>query len=68
MIAVAVLAYFSCLCGCTTNYSSGPVIIYFGLGYEKASRWFQIGFLISLVHIVVWLGSGLIWWKLLGWW
>jgi DASS family divalent anion:Na+ symporter len=68
MIAVAIFAYFSCLCGCTTNYSSGPVIIYFGLGYEKASRWFQIGFLISIVHIIVWLGSGLLWWKILGWW
>ncbi|NND32812.1 MAG: DASS family sodium-coupled anion symporter [Saprospiraceae bacterium] len=68
MIAVAVFAYFSCLCGCTTNYSSGPVIIYFGLGYEKAGRWFKIGFVISLIHIVVWLGSGLLWWKILGWW
>ena len=68
MISVAVFAYFSCLCGCTTNYSSGPVIIYFGLGYEKASRWFKIGFLISLIHIVVWLGSGLVWWRILGWW
>ncbi len=32
MLAVAVFAYFSCLCGCTTNDSSGPIIIYFGLG------------------------------------
>ncbi|MCB0664975.1 MAG: DASS family sodium-coupled anion symporter [Saprospiraceae bacterium] len=68
MVAVAIFAYFSCLCGCTTNYSSGPVIIYFGLGYEKASRWFQIGFLISFIHILVWLGVGFIWWKIIGWW
>ncbi len=68
MVAVAIFAYFSCLCGCTTNYSSGPVIIYYGLGYEKASRWFQIGFIISLVHLIVWIGVGLLWWKVLGWW
>ena len=68
MVAVAIFAYFSCLCGCTTNYSSGPVIIYYGLGYEKASRWFQIGFILSLSHIVIWLGVGFPWWKLLGWW
>lgn len=68
ILAVAIFAYFSCLCGCTTNYSSGPVIIYFGLGYEKPARWFKIGFIMSAVHITVWLGIGLVWWKVLGWW
>jgi divalent anion:Na+ symporter, DASS family len=68
LLAVAVFAYFSCLCGCMTNYSSGPVIIYYGLGYETSQRWFTIGFLISLAHITVWLGVGLVWWRVLGWW
>ena len=68
MLTVAVFAYFSCLCGCMTNYSSGPVIIYYGLGYETSQRWFRIGFLVSLAHITVWLGIGLLWWKVLGWW
>lgn len=68
MVAVAVFAYFSCLCGCTTNYSSGPVIIYFGLGYVKAPQWFSIGFVVSIFHLVVWIGVGLAWWKILGWW
>ena len=30
MLTVAIFAYFSNLCGCTTNCSTGPVIIYFG--------------------------------------
>jgi len=68
MLAIAVFAYFSCLCGCTTNYSSGPIIIYFGLGYVKAPAWFKIGFIISLFHLVVWFSVGLLWWKVLGWW
>lgn len=68
MLAVAVFAYFSCLCGCTTNYSTGPVIIYFGLGYVKAPKWFTIGFVISLFHLIVWIPIGLVWWKVLGWW
>lgn len=68
LLAVAIFAYFSCLCGCMTNYSSGPVIIYYGLGYETSQRWFKIGFLVSLAHITVWLGVGMAWWKLLGWW
>ncbi|MFV2091957.1 MAG: DASS family sodium-coupled anion symporter [Hyphomicrobiales bacterium] len=68
LLIVAMLAYFSNLCGCTTNYSTGPVVIYFGLGYVPSARWFAIGFAISLVHLTVWLGIGLPYWKFLGWW
>ena len=67
MLAIAIFAYFSCLCGCVTNYSTGPIIIYFGLGYVRAPKWFKVGFIISLVHIFIWLGVGLLWWKILGW-
>jgi DASS family divalent anion:Na+ symporter len=68
MLTVAIFAYFSNLCGCTTNYSTGPVIIYFGLGYVSPQRWFANGFLVSLYHLSIWFGVGLIWWKILGWW
>ena len=68
LLIIALLAYFSNLCACTTNYSTGPVIIYFGLGYVKPPRWFSIGFLVSLFHISIWLTVGLAWWKVLGWW
>ncbi len=68
LLTVAVLAYFSSLCACTTNYSTGPVIIYFGLGYVETGKWFRIGFLVSLFHLVIWFGIGLLWWKALGWW
>ncbi|MDP7009962.1 MAG: DASS family sodium-coupled anion symporter [Verrucomicrobiota bacterium] len=68
MLIVALLAYFSNLCGCLTNYSTGPVVIYSGFGYVPVARWFKIGFIVSLFHLVVWLGVGLPYWKLLGWW
>lgn len=68
MLTVALLAYFSCLCGCTTNYSTGPVIIYFGLGYVKAPAWFRTGLVVALFHLAVWLGVGMPWWRVLGWW
>jgi DASS family divalent anion:Na+ symporter len=68
MLTIAVLAYFSNLCACTTNYSTGPVIIYFGYGYVPAPAWFRTGAVMSLVFLTVWLGIGLAWWKLLGWW
>ena len=67
-LVVGMIAYFSNLCGCLTNYSTGPVIIYFGNGYVQPLHWFKIGFLISLYHIVIWLGAGLLWWRVIGWW
>ena len=66
--AVPLFAYFSNLCACTTNYSSGPIIIYYGLGYVPPGRWFRIGFLVSLFHLAIWIPVGLLWWKVLGWW
>ena len=68
LLTVAVLAYFSCLCGAMTNYSTGPVVIYFGLGYVPVSNWFKIGFIVSIFHLAIWLTVGMAWWKVLGWW
>ena len=68
VLTVALLAYFSNLCGCLTNYSTGPVVIYFGLNYVTAPRWMTVGALVSLFHLAVWLGLGMAWWKWLGWW
>lgn len=68
MLTVALLAYLSCLSGCTTNYSTGPVIIYFGLGYVKTTTWFGIGLVVALFHLVIWLPGGMLWWRVLGWW
>jgi len=68
MLSIALLAYFSNLCATTTYYSTGPVVIYFGLGYVQPNTWLRVGFLMSLYHLVIWLGIGMPWWKLLGWW
>jgi DASS family divalent anion:Na+ symporter len=68
LLMVALLAYFSNLCGCTTHYSTGPLIIYFGLGYVTVPRWFGIGFVLALAHLAIWIGVGVPYWKMLGWW
>ena len=67
LLAVASLAYASSLCACLTNYASGTAVIYFGSRYVASSVWFRAGFLMSCSHIIIWLGGGLLWWKLLGW-
>ena len=68
LLMAAMFGYFSNLCGCTTNYSTGPVVIYFGLGYVPVGQWFRIGALMSLFHLSIWLTVGMAWWKFLGWW
>lgn len=68
LLMIGMMAYFGNLCACTTNYSSGPIVIYYGLGYVQSPRWFSVGFAMSLFHLTIWLGVGLPWMKFLGWW
>jgi len=67
ILVVGIIAYLSSLCGCLTNYSTGPVIIYFGNGYSKPSNWFKIGFYVSIYHLIIWSLFGSLWWKYIGW-
>jgi len=62
------LAYFSNLNASMTHYGTGSAPVYFGVGYVSQGAWWKVGFLISLVNLALWLGLGLLWWKLLGWW
>ena len=67
MLAIPVFAYRPNLCGCVTDHSIGPVIIYFGLAYVPY-RYLSVGVLVFLFHLLVWYRVGLPWRKLLGWW
>ncbi|HEV8320081.1 MAG TPA: DASS family sodium-coupled anion symporter [Myxococcota bacterium] len=67
-VAAVLLCYFSDLCACLTPYSTGPMVIYSGLGYGRPRVWLGVGAVVSLVHVAVWMGLGPLWWKLLGWW
>ncbi|HYM10728.1 MAG TPA: DASS family sodium-coupled anion symporter [Bryobacterales bacterium] len=68
LLATLVLGFFSTLNAAMTHYSTGPAPIYFGAGYVSQATWWKLGFLISVAHIVVWLGLGLPYWKLIGVW
>ena len=69
LVVTAILAYFSTLCGCLTNFSSGPIVIYYSQGYcSSRVRWFKFGLIISLIYVVTYFTVGLLWWKILGWW
>ena len=68
LVAALPLAYFSNLNACLTHYGTGSAPVYFGAGYVSQATWWRLGFLISLLNLVFWLGVGPLWWKVIGLW
>lgn len=68
MLAILVLAFSSSLMGGLTHYGSGPAPVYYGSGYIDVKDWWRIGFILSVVYIIIWFGIGSFWWKVLGFW
>lgn len=68
LLAALVLAFFSNLCACLTHYgtASGPIL--FGSGYVSTAAWWKVGLVASGVNILIWLGVGAVWWRVLGLW
>ena len=51
-----------------THYAAGPAPIYFGAGYVSQGAWWKLGFMVSAINLVIWIGLGSMWWKILGLW
>jgi len=68
VLAALVLAFFSNLFSSMTHYGTGPSPVFFGAGYVELGTWWKLGFLVSVVNIVIWVGIGGLWWKVLGLW
>ena len=68
VLAALVLAFFSNLFASMTHYGTGPAPVLFGTGYVEIGTWWRMGLFISLVNIVIWVGLGGLWWKVLGLW
>ena len=64
--AALTFAFFSSLCVSLTHYGGGPSPVYWGSGYSSIRQWWTVGFVASLVFVVVWMGIGPFWWKALG--
>ncbi len=67
-LAALVLAFFSNLFSSMTHYGTGPAPVLFGSGYVEMRTWWKLGGLISIINIIIWLGIGGLWWKILGIW
>jgi DASS family divalent anion:Na+ symporter len=68
LLTALTLGFFSSLNAAITHYGTGPAPIVFGAGYLSQAQWWRVGFLISLVHLAIWLPIGFLWWKVIGLW
>lgn len=68
LLAALSLGFFSSLNASLTHYGTGSAVVLFGAGYVSQATWWRIGFVLSLIHLVIWLGVGFAWWKILGLW
>jgi len=53
-------------CSILTHYGCGVTPIFFGANYMGQGEWWKIGFVISTLHLIVWMVIGLPWMKLMG--
>lgn len=67
-LAAFSLAAASSLSATITNYSCAGAAIFYQAGYVDQLTWYKQGFLVTIVNLVVWLGVGSLWWKVLGLW
>ncbi|WP_086243631.1 DASS family sodium-coupled anion symporter [Campylobacter devanensis] len=49
-----------------THYATGTAPVIFGTNYVSLKKWWGIGFVMSVVNMVVMILAGLVWWKVLG--
>jgi DASS family divalent anion:Na+ symporter len=68
LLAALALGFFSNLIGGLTHYGTGPAPILYGSRYVDLGTWWKLGALVSVINIVIWLGLGGVWWKVLGFW
>ncbi|KAK9803679.1 hypothetical protein WJX72_011415 [[Myrmecia] bisecta] len=68
MLAAIALGQLSNVMGCLSTYGIGSAPPYFGAGYVPQSKWYQLGFILSIFYIAVWLIAGGAWWKVIGLW
>jgi DASS family divalent anion:Na+ symporter len=64
--AALMFAFFSSLCASLTHYGGGPSPVYWGAGYADIKQWWKVGFAASVLFVLVWMGIGPFWWRMLG--
>lgn len=68
LLAALTLGFCSSLFAAMTHYGSGGSVVFFGTGYVPIGPWWLLGFIVSVVNLVIWFGIGSVWWKMIGIW
>ena len=68
LLAALGLGYASNLSMSLTQYAGGPGPALYGSGYNSTGQWWGVSFVTSIASLVIWVGLGGLWFKLLGWW
>jgi len=53
---------------CLTHYATGSSPIIFGSGFVTLGTWWRVGFVMSVVELLIFALIGGAWWKVLGYW
>ncbi|HEY3365946.1 MAG TPA: DASS family sodium-coupled anion symporter [Symbiobacteriaceae bacterium] len=67
-LVLPVLGFMNSLNAGTTHYGSGPSPVFFGSGYIDQATWWRNGLIVTVINLVIWLGAGGVWWKVIGLW
>lgn len=65
LLAALVLGFISSLFSAITHYGSTGAVIFYGTNFVTTSKWWTIGFFISLINIFIMLCIGGFWWKII---
>lgn len=66
MLFALMMAAASSIMMTLTHYATGTSPVIFGSGYVTLGEWWKVGFIMSVVDLLIFVGVGAIWWKILG--
>jgi DASS family divalent anion:Na+ symporter len=67
-LTVFSFACFSNFAAGLTHYGTTPTPMFFASDYVSMKKWWQVGFVVSIVNLLIWGTVGFGWWKLIGLW
>lgn len=66
MLLAMMLGFLGSIYGVLTHYGHGPAPVFFGSGYVDLKSWWLRGLEIGIVLLIIYMGLGGIWMKILG--
>lgn len=66
MLFALMMAAASSIMMTLTHYATGTSPVIFGSGYVTLGEWWKVGFIMSVVELIIFVFIGGVWWKVLG--